>query len=1442
MGPADEQRDRAEVRHMQAALRTRVVQAAAASARGLRSLPPGALLGLFCAAALSPLGAVSAGLGAAAVAGSGVLSSVGGGVLSAIIAGALDRARSEGKDAPAAEFGQEIAEEIERVLTAETENAQALRAEIAAVLERIDAGGTALRAAMEQTNERIRDDILAAIEELSWSYDETHFLMRDVIRAAAEIQKSLDLQGAGIRTIVEQNNRQSTDIRLVREGLAAIASPSHRDEPDGGREDGRPSLGQECPYRGLLPFEESDAEVFYGRERLIAELAVRVTARVTDGGLIVITGASGAGKSSLLRAGLLPALARGQQVEGSGRWPRVVMTPNADPLGELASGLAGLGAGNSIALRESLRLHPEQAHTVVRSALTADAVRAERAGEPPRHAEAVRVVLVIDQFEQVFTLNRGLDAEAGRQVFIAALCAAATTRGGPGNQPPALVVIAVRGDFWDRCAAYPELALALQDGQFVVGPMTESELRLAITGPADTAGLRIDPGLTDTILSDLRAAGNDYTGALPLLSQAMLLTWTKRDGDRLTGHGYGLTGGVSSAVQTSADGVYDALPAAHQALARDLLRRMTVVGRDGRLSRRPVTRADLYADHAEAERSGIGAVLEEFARARLVVVDGDRVQIAHDALLQAWPRLRGWLEEDQASSILLGQLAGDADAWRDNARDPSFLYRGTQLAAVRQAGATWAAHSARFPALTAGQDDFLQASERLAARGTRQRRIVVAALVVLLAAALGSAGVAGISAANANSQRNKAVASQLAVESETLDTADPVVAAQLATAAWRIDRSDPQVADSMLDLLAQPERGLLKGFQPGPRATAQPLAFSPNGRLLAIRSGEKVSLFSTATNAPVGKAMGPGDPDQAATEVAFSPDGTMLATDDGGTVLLWNVATQAVIGTPLAEPGRSISAFAFSPAGNTIATITSDGYVQLWNAASQSRVGGSIKTGADDISFGPDGKTLVTMGTLSGPVQVWNAADGQEIGSPLAVGQSNAIAVSPDGTMLAVADYTGHVQLWNLNTRGRIGAPLAAAVSPGGVQTMAFSRQGTLAVVNAHDNSVTLWNTAEGTQIGAALDNSEGFPELAFNPAGTILGITGDEEAAPTFWNVGIWHQDRPRLDIGDAQAVAFNPAATELALLPQTISDVPVSGKVQVWNLPAGVQAGTLPDIGQVMGVAFSGDGKKLATIYYPPERTVNAIQLWNASSLARAGTPWTIDGPGGILLNRNGTIAVATGTVELWNVVTHAEIGHPMIPEPIEAHEDVVLSPDGKTIGQTSVPGSLTLWDAQTSRQIGSALTTSGADQVAFSPDGRLFATGDVFGTAQLWSLATRAPVGGPLNAGDVSQLAFSPDGRFLATGTLFGTIQLWDTTTGAPVGAPLQMGGGPVIGLAFSADSGTLVAATSTTVQSWDVSFPANLLAAACSIAGGSLTPRQWELYAPSEAFQSTCPYVA
>ena len=294
----------AEVQAMQASVRSWVARMAIDSTRGLRRMPSTVLLSLLCAAAFSPVLAVAGGLGAAALAGVTVFSSLGGGVLSELLAGALERVREgreEGESSPG-DLEREISAAIQRALSAGDGAAAELRAEIAAVLKRIDAGGEVLRAALDENDERVRRRMLAAVGILGSRFDELTFLVQDVEQAAVAIQASLDLQLADVRAIMGQNDRQSTDIRLIRQSLAVILQRTDRDEGSRLGDTTGPLWVHGCPYRGLLPFEETDTDVFYGRERLTAQLAVQMAGRVTGGGLILVTGASGAGKSSLLRA------------------------------------------------------------------------------------------------------------------------------------------------------------------------------------------------------------------------------------------------------------------------------------------------------------------------------------------------------------------------------------------------------------------------------------------------------------------------------------------------------------------------------------------------------------------------------------------------------------------------------------------------------------------------------------------------------------------------------------------------------------------------------------------------------------------------------------------------------------------------------------------------------------------------------------------------------------------------------------------------------------------------------------------------------------------------------------------------------------------------------------------------------------------------------------
>ena len=306
-----------------------------------------------------------------------------------------------------------------------------------------------------------------------------------------------------------------------------------------------------CPYLGLMPFQERDAKIFNGRGELVAQLVQRLAERLGQSGILLVTGESGVGKSSLLRAGLMPLLAAGALGAGSQRWPRRVIRPTGRPLRELAIGLADVANTDPDFIYRTLSAVPGEmpmlAELAVRMVTGRDANAAPGASADVE-ADAPRLILVIDQFEELFTTEEDTDASrAEREAFIAALHAAATVAAGPQKLPSALVVAAVRADFLGRLIAYPPLKAALDAGPFTVGPMSEAELRLAITGPAAEADLVVEPAVVEAVISELRegAWGGLGSGVLPLISQAMAAAWESREGSELTLRAYRRAGGAT---------------------------------------------------------------------------------------------------------------------------------------------------------------------------------------------------------------------------------------------------------------------------------------------------------------------------------------------------------------------------------------------------------------------------------------------------------------------------------------------------------------------------------------------------------------------------------------------------------------------------------------------------------------------------------------------------------------------------------------------------------------------------------------------------------------------------------------------------------------------------------------------------------------------------------
>lgn len=515
------------------------------------------------------------------------------------------------------------------------------------------------------------------------------------------------------------------------------------------RAPGRRPTGAPVPYRGLASFQPDDAGWFFGRERLASLLVSRLRDQCREGGLLVVVGASGSGKSSLLRAGLLPALREGAlNLPGSSDWPTALFTPGARPMTELAARLASAQSGDG-------GQPPEGAQPSKPTA---------------RHGRADRLVLVVDQFEETFTSCADEDE---RRSFIAALQAAADHR-------TALVVVGLRADFYPHALRYPELFRALQRHQVLVGPMTVAELRDAITGPARRAGLDVEDGLVEVLLRDLapaaqrsRPSAAHDPGALPLLSHALLATWELSHGGRLTLAAYQDSGGIDGAVAASAEQVYAGLSPTRQDVARRMFARLVRIADDTAYTRRRVPRSDIApGDGSRAEEQGghddPALVLDAFIAKRLITAGTDRtdqVEIAHEALLGAWPRLRQWLEGEGAAARARRRLTAEAEAWRDSGREPTALYRGERLAAAEE----WAADPTCAADLTPLEREFLGAGaeqRRASEQAARRRAALLTGLTAALAALTVAAGTLAVVAyrqqEDAVAQRDVAIAGQVA--------------------------------------------------------------------------------------------------------------------------------------------------------------------------------------------------------------------------------------------------------------------------------------------------------------------------------------------------------------------------------------------------------------------------------------------------------------------------------------------------------------------------------------------------------------------------------------------------------------------------------------------------------------------------------------------------------
>ncbi|MFI1177228.1 nSTAND1 domain-containing NTPase [Streptomyces melanogenes] len=513
-----------------------------------------------------------------------------------------------------------------------------------------------------------------------------------------------------------------------------------------------------APYRGLARYEPGDSAVFFGRSTLTDQL-VHLVARQR---LSVVIGPSGSGKSSLLRAGLIPRL------------------QHPDPAGELRIAALRICTPGPRPMSEHERLFTPS--------------DIEAAGEA--QGTDGDTLVIVDQFEEVFTLCADADE---RDAFLDLVLAARD----PGSR--LRVVLGVRADFYTHCLRQPRLAQVLREAALPVGPMSPGEVREAITKPAAAHGAIVERALTARLIEDV----STEPGALPLMSHALLETWRHRTGRTLTLDAYETAGGLHHAVTRTAESLYASLPADQARQARRILLRLITPGHHTSDTRRPVERRELGFGHPQDTT----AVLEQLARARLITLDDDRVDLAHESLITAWPRLRGWIDEERERLRLHRQLTDATRTWEQLGRDPGELWRGPRLDATR----TTFAPPEHQAGLTPAESAFLHAALRTRQRAARRARTLTAALVLLVVLTLLASAIALQQEQAERRERLRATARQLAHTADSLGPSDPTLSMRLGLAAWRI--ADLPETRATLMAIAVPQTHPAAAFSPTARAT-----------------------------------------------------------------------------------------------------------------------------------------------------------------------------------------------------------------------------------------------------------------------------------------------------------------------------------------------------------------------------------------------------------------------------------------------------------------------------------------------------------------------------------------------------------------------------------------------------------------------------------------------
>jgi WD40 repeat protein/DNA-binding SARP family transcriptional activator len=1055
-------------------------------------------------------------------------------------------------------------------------------------------------------------------------------------------------------------------------------------------------------------------------------------------------------------------------------------------------------------------------------------------GIPDRGATPL---LVVDQLEEAFSLCEDKDE---RSRFFTALAE---------HAEKGKLVLALRADRMGEVSAYPDVSRLIERGLYLLGAMAEDDLRAAIEGPARQAGLPIEPGLVDLLVREVEGE----PGALPLLSHALRETWLRREGRTLTVAGYQASGGIRGAVAQSAEEVYKRVAADQQGAFRDLVLRLVVPTEEGEPVRSRLPRR-LIATDEEREQ-----LIELLVGARLVTSDDGVVELTHEALTRAWPRLREWLDEDAEGLRLRHHLTVAADAWEEMDRPDSELYRGVRL--TRAAAWRDTAH----PDLTEVELDFLEASQtretsdlQAAQTQVRRERSRIRRLRWLTAAVAALAVLAASAWLVAVDQRQRADERSTEAEARRAGAralVEPSYDRALLLAVESVHLWDsPETRGNLLNTIQRSPS--VASVIRGEGARLMDLDLSPDGeRSVVVDNLEDVTTYDLADRAPVATLGGEGTTYRAATS---SPDGSQVAVSSFDTdcwigarcrfgITSYDAQTLESTGVTYRGLGNPAADIAYSPRGELIAAIGPlpfDDTVAVWRVdrpeepmlrLSLSEVGGFSEVTPDRnvqgwVTFSPDGRRLYAGG--AGPTEVFELATGDRVSSFDGAG---ALALSPDGQTLAVATRETGVRLIDTTT-GTATAELIGHESA--VTGAAFSLNGRLVATVSNDQTAIVWDAATGEAVQQLRAHVGSVHAVEFGQ--DLQLYTAGADGTTIVWDLdrtrGLAQQLVPpeQNQAPDEGAPLLSPDATSVFLQGQPrLLDVGTEGTVR------------LPIDGEVMWAAYRPDERQLATV-----DDGGVVGLWDVEtgeSVAEAPSRRDVSNRGAIAYAPDGAhivVADEDGLVRELDARTLEATGRTLdldvTPVGLRTTHDGLIAVTGES-SDVGAGTDVVFADLDDARVIHQVHLSSWGVRANFSADGRLYAYGGFDGRVGAIDVATGEEIARtlePIHDGPVSWVTFSPDSKTLVSVGFDGRVTLSDPMDVVPY-ARVQPGEPNLRSTAVYLDDGhTLVLAYEDgSVISLETD-PAAWEMHACAVAGRNFTDDEWTAAFPDRDYRETC----